>query len=517
MVTPVVRGWQLCRAPFLAVAISFLSSILPWLIGRLLLAGAGLAAAVAEPLELQSRRELFVDGYLIERLDGAQLKLGQPVDEGSVLTFDLPWEVPFAGATSILQDGDVYRLYYRGANVDAQGEYDESSEVTCLAESRDGIHWTKPILGLHDYRGNKANNIVMPPSNPLRASHNFAVFLDERPDVPPEERYKAVGGTSNRWEADKTRPHGLFRHVSADGINWRLYSDEPLFQEYALDTLNVVIWSQAEQCYAAYIRPGNTEVRRVARSTSKDFKTWTEPVLMDYGDTPLEHIYTNATHPYFRAPHLLIALPFRYVPNRAALSEAEHRKLGTHYTQRKGLSDVVLMSSRGGTVYDRTFLESFIRPGLERGAWTARSNLPSFGLVQTSPTELSLYLTTHHTTYDYHLRRYSLRLDGFASVNAPFSGGELVTKVLTFTGGQLVINYATSSIGSVRVEVQDEAGRPLPGYALADADEIVGDEIARTVTWRGAADVSALAGRPVRLRFVMKDADLYSLRFSPRP
>jgi hypothetical protein len=110
------------------VAISFLSSILPWLIGRLLLAGAGLAAAVAEPLELQSRRELFVDGYLIERLDGAQLKLGQPVDEGSVLTFDLPWEVPFAGATSILQDGDVYRLYYRGANVDAQGEYDESGE-----------------------------------------------------------------------------------------------------------------------------------------------------------------------------------------------------------------------------------------------------------------------------------------------------------------------------------------------------------------------------------------------------
>jgi hypothetical protein len=472
-----------------------------------------LQATADRSVAIGNRLELFVDHHLIADLRGTSLKLGQPVEEEVVMKFDLPWEVPFSGAHSIVKDGELYRLYYRGANTNARGEYDPASEVTCYAESRDGIRWVKPILGLHEYRGSKANNLVMPPANPRRASHNFAVFKDERPGVPASERFKAVGGSSNRWEADLSRPHGLFRYVSADGLNWRLFSPEAIFREYALDTLNVAIWSPEEQVYAIYIRPGGTKFRSVARSTSKDFLHWSEPEEMDFGGTPQEHIYTNATHPYFRAPHLLISLPFRFQPDRAVLSSAEHQELGTHYTQRKGISDAVLMTSRGGSRYDRTFMESFIRPGLMRGAWSARSNLPGLGVVQTGPTEMSIYLTTHHTMYDYHLRRYSLRLDGFASVNAPFAGGEMTTKPLIFQGRALVINYSTSSIGHVKVEIQDEEGRPLSGYTLADADEIVGDEISRKVTWQHSADVAALEGKPVRLRFVMKDADLYSVRF----
>jgi len=91
----------------------------------------------------------------------------------------------------------------------------------------------------------------------------------------------------------------------------------------------------------------------------------------------------------------------------------------------------------------------------------------------------------------------------------------MVTKPLTFNGDKLVINYSTSSIGHVKVELQDAGGRPLPGFTLAESDEIVGDEIRRTVTWKGSEDVSSLAGRPVRLRFAMKDADLYSIQFRP--
>ena len=75
------------------------------------------------------------------------------------------------------------------------------------------------------------------------------------------------------------------------------------------------------------------------------------------------------------------------------------------------------------------------------------------------------------------------------------------------------MNYATSAAGGVRVEVQDENGSPLPGYALGDCPEIIGDEIARIVSWKIGSNVSALAGRPVRLRFAMRDADLYSIRF----
>lgn len=461
-------------------------------------------ASLTEPIEIGSRLELFVDHYLIQDLKGAELELGKPVREEVSLEFDLPWEIPFSGATTVIKDGDLYRLYYRGGNVDDRGEYDAASEVTCYAESRDGIHWTRPILGLHEYKGSKGNNIILPPNNPLRISHNFAPFIDKRPGVPAEERYKAVGGTKGK---------GLFRLVSADGIHWRMFSEEPIFYGYALDTLNVAQWSPAEEKYVAYIRPGGTEYRTIARSVSKDFVTWSEPKIVDYGDTPDEHIYTNGTHPYFRAPHIQIALPFRYQPERQVLSRSEHREFGTHYTQRQGLSDAVLMTSRGGANYDRTFLQSFIRPGLEKEAWTARSNLPSLGVVQTGPAEMSTYLTVGHTTVNYHMRRYSMRLDGFATVNAPFEGGELVTKPIIFSGKELIINYSTSSIGHVMVEILGEDGNPIPGYSLKENELIVGDEISRAVIWNGSSDVSALAGKPVQLRFHLKDADLYSMQF----
>jgi hypothetical protein len=76
------------------------------------------------------------------------------------------------------------------------------------------------------------------------------------------------------------------------------------------------------------------------------------------------------------------------------------------------------------------------------------------------------------------------------------------------------VNFATSAAGGIRVEIQDAQGKPIPGYTLDDAQELVGNEIERTVAWKGGSDVSELAGKPIRMRFVLKDADLYSLQFS---
>ena len=111
------------------------------------------------------------------------------------------------------------------------------------------------------------------------------------------------------------------------------------------------------------------------------------------------------------------------------------------------------------------------------------------------------------------LRRATLRTDGFVSVNAPYGGGEMTTKPLTFEGGELVVNYATSVAGSIRFELQDADGKAIDGFMLPQGAEIYGDEIERVVTWENGSDVSALAGRPVRLHAAMKDADLYSVRF----
>lgn len=74
--------------------------------------------------------------------------------------------------------------------------------------------------------------------------------------------------------------------------------------------------------------------------------------------------------------------------------------------------------------------------------------------------------------------------------------------------------YSTSVAGSVRIEIQDSEGQPIPGFALKDADDVIGDELARVVTWGGKSDLASLAGKVIRLRFVLQDADLYSIQFT---
>ncbi|MCK5558869.1 MAG: hypothetical protein KAJ01_10835, partial [Candidatus Hydrogenedentes bacterium] len=132
---------------------------------------------------------------------------------------------------------------------------------------------------------------------------------------------------------------------------------------------------------------------------------------------------------------------------------------------------------------------------------------------QTGPAEMSLYYTQHFAQPSEFVLRTSLRLDGFVSVNAGYYGGEMITKPFIFDGSELELNMATSGVGSIRVEMQDAEGKPFQDYGVGDSYDLYGDEIARVVRWQGSEDVSRLAGRPIRLRFVMKDADLYSLCF----
>jgi len=130
------------------------------------------------------------------------------------------------------------------------------------------------------------------------------------------------------------------------------------------------------------------------------------------------------------------------------------------------------------------------------------------------PPELSLYVTeSYWAGRSTRVRRYTTRIDGFVSLHAPLSGGACLTKPLIFSGRNLVLNFATSAAGSLRVEIQDHEGNPVPGFSLDDSDEFFGDAIDRPASWTGGNDLSALSGRPIRLRFVLKDADLYSIQF----
>jgi hypothetical protein len=232
--------------------------------------------------------------------------------------------------------------------------------------------------------------------------------------------------------------------------------------------------------------------------------------------------------PYYRAPHLLIGFPTRYIERSwddslQALPEREHREMRSKASQRYGtaITEGLVMASRDGVRFKR-WNEAFLRPGVERpGTWNYGHQYLAWHVVETksamegAPPELSLYASESYWTGDSSaVRRYTLRLDGFVSANAPMSGGELVTQPITFRGSQLRLNFATSAAGGVRVELQDAAGQPLPGYGLADCSMLYGDTVDRPVAWKDGANLSPLAGKPVRMRFVLKDADLYAYQFA---
>jgi hypothetical protein len=237
---------------------------------------------------------------------------------------------------------------------------------------------------------------------------------------------------------------------------------------------------------------------------------------MQFGNTPMEHLYTNQTDPYYRAPQIYIATAARFIPKRVALTVEQAKAIqvdSAYFKSSPELSDVVLLSSRGGNRYERTFMTSFIRPGTGYNNWVSRSNYPALHIVETSPTEMSIYLERDYVQPTLHISRYSLRIDGFASVQADYAWGELVTKPFTFTGSQLFINYSTSAAGSLLVELGDQNGNALPSFSKNDCNEIIGDEIDRNVTWKNKPDMRQLNGKAVRLHFYMKDADLYSFKF----
>lgn len=463
--------------------------------------GAAGAAGADDAIDVGGRRELFVDRYLIDRLEGARLKLHAPQPREIVLKFDRPWEGIYSGYETILKTGDGFRLYYRGLPV---ARHARETEVTCIAESRDGIHWTKPELGLFEVHGTRENNVILARH---RGCHNFAPFIDVNPQARPDRKFKALGGTG---------APGLIAFVSPDGIRWKELQEEPVITKGAFDSQNNAFYSESEGQYVCYFRVFREGKRWIARTTSDDFRRWSEPVDLELDGKPREHLYTNQIAPYVRAPHIYLGTPTRFFPGRRVVTEEEVRQLGTpeDWGYASDCTDILLVSTRGGTDFKRTFLEAFVRPGRDLQNWTSRANYAARGIVETAPGELSLYVK-HHAGYpSAHIRRYTIRPDGFVSVNGPYSGGQMITRPLTFSGSRLAINFSTSAGGSVRVEICTPDDRPVPGFALADCPEIIGDRLERTVAWRDGPDVGSLAGQPVRLRFVLKDADLFSIRFA---
>ena len=484
-----------------------------------------------DAIDVGSRRELFVDDYLLEKLAGdARRTLYHPTPKELALTHEEPWEGTGSGYHTVFQDRDaggvLYRMYYKASHLEVLKDRVDAGRhplYLCYAESRDGVRWRKPKLGLHEFEGSKDNNIVLASGGLGRlridAGHP-AVFKDENPDAPPGARYKAIVRASP--------PEGLLPLESPDGLRFSPMTDAPILAgRGTFDSQNLAFWDPTLGKYRMYWRFFDGPRRAIRTATSEDLIHWSDHSDLTYVDSPSVQLYTNQVKPYSRAPHILLGFPTRYIDRGSfdsmkALPELEHRRLRSGANPRLGtaLTEAMLMASRDGVEFKR-WNEAFLRPGVERrGTWLYGQAYIAWHAVETAsafdgaPNELSLYASeSYWTGKGSALRRYTLRLDGFVSISAPASGGELRMKPIVFEGERLYVNFATSAAGSLRVEIQDADGTPIEGYSLSDCPPIFGNSIDRVVTWKGGPDVGRLTGRPVRLWWTLEDADLFSFRF----
>jgi len=445
------------------------------------------AAFAAEPIDISNRLELFVDDHLIAKMTGdVERKLMKPEPKEVILVTDSPWEGNTSGYYTLFQDGDLYRMIYRGWQHDEKMKA-MHKEVTCYAESKDGIVWTKPNLGLFEWEGSKDNNIVwLTPG-----THNFTAFRDDNPATPAEARYKAFGGGGG----------GLLPFQSADCKRWKLIQKKPVITNGAFDSQNLAFWDADRGEYRAYWRIFTKGVtteknwkpegfRAIRTATSKDFMTWENEADLTYGEgTPAQHLYTNAIQKYFRAPHLFIGFPTRYLPKEGQRVEP------------------VLMSSRDGVHFDR-WAEEVISEDAPKDRKGNRSNYMTWGMFQLpgKPKEISVYATeNYYERSPGRVRRFVYRVDGFVALRSGAKGGEMLTKAMRYKGTGLTMNYVVREGGSLIVEVLDKAGK-----VVGKSKALSGDAVDSEVAWE---QNPKLGEGVVQLRLVMKNADVFSIRF----
>lgn len=471
--------------------------------------------------------QLLCDSHVMQSGKNVQFQVHQPIPQEISLTFDKPWEGNTSTYCTIIQDekdpDNRLRMYYRGSDYDPYTK-NNNGYRTCLAYSYDqGLTWERPVLNLYEYEGSTENNIVW---DNKKGGENFAPFIDTNPDS--KYRYRAVGF--------EPAVYNFYCFVSEDGIHWDFLRPEPILTFYhgKFDTQNIAFWDPNRNEYLLYFRDYINKHTNLGRgikiASSRDFIHWKGFQWLQYNDNYRQEylqIYTNSIQPYYRSQKRLIGFPNRFHETRA--TNPKHPI--------KGLFDAIFMTSLNGTHWTR-YQEGFVNPGPQPNKWASRNNILVHGLVETpsklpeSPNEISIYHTEGYYLDKCSLRRYTLRIDGFVSLYAPFTGGYFTTKPFVLTQPTLKVNFSTSAFGQLQVEILDaNTKKPIGPFQAKTCFDLFGDEIEKEVRWFEEFEIKrfnqpfkhrmthrsfqTILGQTVQLRFYLKDCHLYSFQFCP--
>ncbi len=465
-----------------------------------------------EPLSIGLRKQLLVDDYVVSKMVNVTRELGQATkanDGKPIIVADKPWEDPDVFRLgSVFRDGNKFRMYCL-----------ISGDLMGYMESEDGLHWTKPSLGFYEYQGSKDNNIV--------DSRSLTCYLDPH-ETDPAHKYKTV------YSSEKSM--ACLAH-SPDGFIWTPYNNGQPVTGRASDTINQILWDEDAGVYRLYTRTdygrglygGSLDEDRGTRDMTnpdvkanptnwKTIREWhfDREGRWEFKRRQVHHL--NVT--LYEGVYLALLNAYEW-PD--AMGEGPYDLEKRH---ERDIMNCYIVTSRGNEMWDLSWVYKE-KPLIPRGpsgsfdkdmvwsgpnivTWNDKHWIYYVGFRE----RFAIYRTRGEgeTRWRNAIGLATLRLDGFVCLEAKDEPGTVVTKPFQLEGGKLEVNVDAKK-GEVVVEALDEGGQPVPGFTRMDAQVFRGvDELRLQPRWSGGADLAALKGKVVRLKFHLANARLYAFQ-----
>jgi hypothetical protein len=469
----------------------------------------------AIPVGLQ--KQLLTDDYVISHRHNIHRDLNPMAkanDGKPVLVRDKPWEqANLFQVQSVRREGDKFVMHYG---------YVGPVDYCCRAESADGIHWTKPNLGLREFAVNNVNQV-----NNLLDYQGVVAFLDPH-ETDPAHKYKSL---FRPLESGKL-PHAACLAHSADGLHWEAYNGGKPVTGRAADTLSQLVWDERAKLYRLFTRTdfggagGETEVRGAREMTNPDVKAdptnWTTVRNWIFDREGPGEVKRRQIHTVNFWQHEGIDFGLMVVMEWPAFNIPQVDASQDRRRHERDVWNIYLATRRGGHASDWDLSWIYTeKPLIARGGEGAFDkdilhNAPS---IVTHDDQHWLYYTgwpNGHMRHPYlpAIGLATLPLDRFVYLEPwkEMEAGWIITKPFKVEGNQLELN-ADASEGSIAVEILNEDGDPLPGFTRSDCEQLAKvDGIRLHPHWKGKENMNSIIGQTVRLKIYLDRATLFAFQ-----